>query len=69
MSLKQRLTRLERQLVIDRPCAVCGGYRAPEIMEVYEGEKDPLMPSPCPGCGLKPRVILIRLFCKRSEAD
>ena len=69
MSLRQRLTRLEHQLTATRACPVCGGYRTPEIVKLYEGEKDPPMPDPCPGCGLKPMVAVIRLFCKRPEAS
>ena len=68
MSLKQRLTRLERQVARNHVCPVCGGRSPWKVIKAREGEEPP-PPDPCPGCGRRPSSIIIRLFCKEAEAQ
>jgi len=61
MSLKQRLSHLERQAKECLVCPLCGGNRTPEIIVIPHdkcGEKAP-PPKLCPACGVERKRIFI----------
>ena len=68
MSIKQRLTRLERRTHKDGKCPYCGEPKELKFAVVIIGEEPPTV-TPCPHCGFKQGQFLLHVHPDTGDSD
>ena len=58
MSLKQRLTQLEREVGAKAKCSLCGGNGPIDLVTLFDGGPEP-PPKCCRECGAMPKTRII----------